>query len=65
LQVVVKEMDSVLTDPSKITVMFQPWSPVIDWDLVPEQPVKLFMQASTKASSLRHNLFVFYQKPVI
>jgi len=33
-----------LTDPRFITVVFQPWSPVIDGDVVLDQPLRLFIE---------------------
>ena len=37
-----KSLDDI-TNPALISTLFQPWSPVIDGDIVPDQPVKLFL----------------------
>jgi len=46
LELALNETLLSVTDLRKLTLIFQPWSPVIDWDLVPEQPIKLFVQVS-------------------
>ncbi|CAK8694998.1 crystal protein-like [Clavelina lepadiformis] len=35
-----------VTDPSRITLIFQPWSPVIDGDVLREQPVDAFIKGN-------------------
>ena len=34
------------TDPNLIMIIFQPWSPVIDGDVVPKQPIKMFLEVN-------------------